>query len=364
MKTRWLKTIGSGVILGGALAAIAANWINGRTTEQAADLSVEGYVIAAPLPITLELPAGDGLSIAAAIRQLPEAGGTIQLGRAVFPVNQPIVIDRDHVELRGFGSETVLRLADAANCPVLVIGSTATPTTSIVRGVSVSGLTVDGNRDGQAYECWGGASSENDSTSIRNNGITIRGAEDVRVEHVITRHARSGGVVLEKNCRRIFITGLESHGNFFDGLAAYETEHSTFTRMRLHHNDSAALSFDWRFHRNLIADSTLEHNGSQGVFMRDSAENHFRGLKVRANGAQGIFIAETPEVAGSACLNNFFTALAVSENRGHGLRINDASCTGNKVSSSTFAGNLAGDISLQGEELLAVSEAAATTAVP
>ena len=171
--------------------------------------------------------------------------------------------------------------------------------------------------------------------------------------------------MLEKFCRRVFINDLESHDNHFDGLAAYETENCTFSQMHLHHNQSAALSFDWKFNRNLITDSRLENNGSQGVFMRDAVENQFRNLTIQNNGQQGIFIADSDALPGTACVKNSFTKLTVVENKGHGLRINDASCTGNIVSGSRFANNSQGDISQTTKDLLAVSDATtATPAVP
>ena len=204
---------------------------------------------------------------------------------------------------------------------------------------SVRYLTIDGNRDQQIWECCGGPCDTGGLSVIRNNGITIRGAEDVCIEHVVTRRARSGGVVLEKNCRRVFINDLDSHDNHFDGLAAYETEDCSFTRLRLHHNLSAALSVDWKFNRNVIADSTLELNGSQGVFMRDAVGNQFRNLVIKNNGQQGIFIAQTESMPATACIKNSFIKLTITDNKGHGIRINYASCTENVVTASRFFNN-------------------------
>ncbi len=302
------------------------------------------------------LERGDGGVILKAVQGLPPEGGSVVLGKSVFMVSQPIVIDRDGIELRGTGPETILQLAANANCSVVIVGSPMTPVSRIVRDVSIRHLTIDGNRDAQAWECCGGPCDSGGLSVIRNNGITVRGAEDVSIEHVVTRRARSGGVVLEKNCRRVLVHDLESHDNYFDGLAAYETEDCTFTRLHLHHNQSAALSFDWKFNRNLIADSTLENNGSQGVFMRDAVENRFRNVTIQNNGQQGIFIAQTELLPGTACLNNSFTKLTVTANKGHGLRINDASCTGNVVTGSRFADNAQGDISDTSRELIAVSD--------
>ena len=53
---------------------------------------------------------------------LPASGGEVLLPPGVIEIHQPIVLRRDHQTLRGFGRETILRLADGANCPVVIMG--------------------------------------------------------------------------------------------------------------------------------------------------------------------------------------------------------------------------------------------------
>lgn len=301
---------------------------------------------------TIYLETGDGHAINRAIDSLPEGGGTIVLGPTLFPVSEAIVIDRDGVELRGMGRETTLRLTDGANCSVVVVGSTATPVARIVRDITVGHLVVDGNRGAQQFECCGGPCDTGGLTFIRNNGVTIRGAEDIRLSNLATHNCRSGGVVLEKYCRRIQIVDLESYNNEFDGLACYETEDSVFDQLQLHHNRSAGMSLDWKFNRNLILDSTFTRNGSQGVFMRDAIANTFRNLYLRDNGEQGLFVAETREIPDSSCRDNRFERLTVTGNKTQGIRVNDVSCTGNVIADSRVAGNTQENVSLAGPGLL------------
>lgn len=301
------------------------------------------------------LVTGDEVAIQAALAALPATGGCVELGAGVFTISRPLVIDRDDVELRGAGARTVLVLAAHANCPVLIIGSESTPVHRTVRRVSVRDLVIDGNRLEQDFECYGGVCNERGRAVLRNNGITVRGAEEVVIERVVTRWARSGGVVLEKNCRRVRITELEAHDNEFDGLAAYETEESVFMRMQLHHNLAAGISVDWRFDRNRIVDSELRDNGSQGIFMRDAEGNLFENLRIRANGAQGIFLAETPELPGTAARDNRFAGLMITENRAQGIRLNDASCTGNTLEGSSVKANLGEDVSVATPGLLTIT---------
>lgn len=305
------------------------------------------------------LETGDDEAINGAIRALPEAGGTIQLGPTLFPIRKPIVIDRDGVELRGINKETILRLEDSAECPVVVIGSTHTPVARVVRNIQVSHLVIDGNRGAQKFECCGGPCDGGGLTFIRNNGISVRGAEDIVLRNLATHNCRSGGIVLEKGCRRVTISFLESYNNEFDGLAAYETEDSTFIQIHSFENRSAGLSLDWDFNRNVVVDSTFTRNGSQGIFMRDSNENQFRNLYLRDNGEQGAFIAETREIPDSACTQNTFERISSTGNKTQGIRVNDASCKDNYIVDSRVAGNGQGNVSLAAEGLLIGAESVA-----
>jgi len=293
------------------------------------------------------VPASDGeQGILVALAHLPEGGGTVELGAGTFRISRPIFLDRDGVELRGRGPDTRLVLAAGANCPVVVIGRASTPVDRLVRRIAVRGLFIDGNRAEQEFECWGGLCEVRSEAALRNNCLTVRGAEDIVIEDVTAWRARSGGIVLEKHCRRVTINRLAAYENEFDGLAAYETEESEFAGLRLHHNRSAGFSFDWRFNHNRITDCEASDNGSQGVFMRDSIRNVFERVTLRNNGEQGVFMAETRTLPGTACRYNRFLGLTVTGNRTQGIRVNDASCNPNTLETSFVKDNRLEDISL------------------
>jgi hypothetical protein len=244
-------------------------------------------------------------------------------------------------------------LADHADCPLVVIGPMETPPTRKVSGIALRKLILDGNRLNQLNECHGGPCDNGGMSFIRNNALTIRSAEDIRVERVTTRSARSGGLVLEKHSRRIHVSDFTSHSNHFDGFAAYETEESFFTRIYLHSNEAAGISIDLRFDRNIVSHARLENNGSQGIFMRDSNFNNFNHLTVSGNGAQGIFIAQADDQKNTPCTGNIFSDLKVSGSGGAGLRINDVSCIANVLANSVFSLNKQGGVSEASEKLIA-----------
>jgi hypothetical protein len=297
---------------------------------------------------------GTGLDIQQAIAALPEQGGRVVLGAGTFTVFEPLVIDRNDVELCGDQELTVLKLADKVNCPLLVVGQLVTPVARKVSGVTVRKLILDGNRLAQDEECNGGPCDNGGLSHIRNNALTIRGAEDVYIAHVTTRGARSGGVVLEKGCRRIHISDFTSHGNHFDGFAAYETEDSVFARLYLHSNAAAGISADIRFNHNIVSHARLENNGSQGIFMRDSNFNTFTHLTITGSGAQGIFVAQADDSKNTPCTGNVFSDMKVSNSKGAGMRVNDVSCIANSVTNSRFEKNGEGGVSEASEKLVAL----------
>jgi hypothetical protein len=293
---------------------------------------------------------GGGCSaIQSAIDGLPATGGAVLVRPGVFTCGAPIVIDRDHVALRGSGPATVLKLGDHGNRPVIVIGQTIENPTTTRHDVAVSDLSIDGNRAQQDYECSNGACAGGDF--LRNNGLSLRRVEDVVVERVSVTGARSGGLVSELGSRRLTVRDFTVADSAFDGLAGYQTEDSLFTGLHLHDNAGAGLSFDIDFNRNVIGDSVLEGNGDVGIFMRDSSDNLFSDLLIRESGSHGLFLAQVDADTTKPASGNTFTGMVVAGSGqdpmrgGHGMRVNDASCVDNLVVSTQFVGNRDGGLS-------------------
>lgn len=301
------------------------------------------------------LSSNDCAAIQAAIDSLPPAGGQIIVEAGVYTCTAPIVIDRDNVDLRGQGPATVLRLANGANAPVLVIGQTIPVPTVIGRNIRVADLVIDGNRVNQTSETWPAV------PALRNNGITLRRVEDSLVERVTVFSARSGGLVSELGSRRVTVRDFTSFNNQFDGLAAYETEDSTLSGLYLYNNCFAGLSFDLDFNNNIVSDVVIFRSpntssincqphlpagvvGKVGVFMRDSLDNEFHGLQIRNSREHGIFLAHDQDATTQAS-GNTFNGVVVSQSGGAGLRVNNASCVNNLVVGSQFIGNTGGSIS-------------------
>ena len=286
---------------------------------------------------------GDCEGIQIAINGLALEGGQVLIQAGTYTCKSPIIIDRDNVELKGEGPGTILRLADGANAPVLIVGQVIPVPTVTRHNVVVSDLVIDGNRQNQTFECLGGDCTP--SNPLRNNAITLRRVTDTRIERVSVFGARSGGLVSELTCRRLTIRDFTSFDNHFDGLAGYETEDSILSGLYLHDNLAAGFSFDIAFNNNVISDTVIAGNAKVGIFMRDSRDNVFKGLQIRNSGEHGVFLAQVDTDATKPASGNTFIGMVVSGSKGAGLRVNDLSCLNNSVIGSQFVGNSQGCIS-------------------
>lgn len=316
-----------GTIVGAALSAFAFAWY-ARS--------------GAPVFVS---PSGGAQAINAAIKRLAPDGGEIRLGPGIYLCREPIVINTNGITLRGAGASTRLKLADNANCPVLIVGDTANEPGYDVLGVCISSFAIDGNRYHQSGECWGGSCDDGSKSAIRSSGVVLRRAIDARVEELSISSCRSGGLVTERGCRRLTVCQLDADDNEFDGLACYQTEDSLFTDLRLYRNKAAGISLDLHFDHNLIMNAFLTQNGTHGIFMRDSHENSFQGVMVHGSGRDGIFVDQVDEDVKTGASGNSFIGLHVTGCGRDAVRINGRGCLNNLIDGCQFAYNKGGGLS-------------------
>lgn len=307
-------------------------------------------------------------AIQLSIDALPAEGGQVLVPAGIHVCTTAIVIDRDNVQLRGDGPASVLRLADHTNTPVIVIGSTAeTPVPR--RNIQVMDLAIDGNRLNQDYECWDSPCGSGGMAYIRNNGIAVRGAVDVLVENVNVKSTISGGLVAERGTRRLTVREFTAFDNHFDGLAAYETEYSTFSGLYLTNNCAAGLSFDLGFNHNMVSEVVISRDGtstcapgladgSVGAFILNSRDNLFLGMRIDNMRTHGLFLADAGSPA-SAATGNTFTGLVISNSGwdadpategfcvsgfvgGTGMCLNNETLENNLVVGAQFSNNRGG----------------------
>jgi hypothetical protein len=291
-----------------------------------------------------------GEDVQRALDTLPASGGEVVLPAGTIDVRQPIVLQRDFQTLRGSGAATILRLADGANCPVIILGEPVNQPRKKTSHLRVSDLFVDGNRSHQQRELW---KLSGEGSEIRNNGIIVQAVSDSSVENVTTARCRSGGVVTTLGVQRLTVRGLEAFDNEFDGLACYATTDSLFTQISLHDNPGAGISLDLAFNSNVISHAVLTGN-DLGIFMRSSRNNQFHDISIVGSHHYGVFMAhvdeETPAGVRPApqteCVQNSFTNLAASDCGSAAFRVNNITCVDNVVIGAQFAKNANGGLSL------------------
>jgi hypothetical protein len=293
-----------------------------------------------------------------ALDRLPR-NGELALAPGTYEIRHPLLLRHDCETLRGSGPNTILHLADHANCPVVVIGPSSSGDLHPVQQIHLAGLFIDGNRQNQSMEAWRSAA---DGSQINNNGVHIWNANDVVVEDVVCCHCRSGGLVAA-DARRLTVKGFDSFDNQFDGLACYQTQASHFAGLHLHNNLAAGISLDLCFIGNFIQDAVLASN-DLGVFMRDSSGNSFRGLTILGSKSDGVFMAQATAqtksgwqlTPGTQCTSNTFSDLKVNGCGGRAFQVNDASCTDNVITEARFEGNRRGGLSEPSSDLVRVSK--------
>jgi hypothetical protein len=302
-------------------------------------------------PTVVHVAAGStGVEIQKALDNLPNSGGEVVLAAGIFEVAQPIILQRDDQTLRGSGAATVLRLADGANCPVIILGEPLNHPRHTVNHLRVAGLSIDGNRFHQQRECW---RVSGEGSQIRNNGITVQTVSDSTVEQVTSSRCRSGGLVTSHRVRRLTVRDFTAFDNQFDGMACYQTEESLFTQLYLHDNPGAGISLDLAFNHNVISNAVLTAN-NLGIFMRASRNNQFVNVSIRDSHRYGVFLAQaeaqTAQGWGPAprteCADNLFNNLLTNHCGRAPFHVNNASCTNNIISGARFEGNLQGSLAL------------------
>ncbi len=320
-------------------------------------------LVAAPTragePVVIKLPAGaTSVQIQRALDWLPACGGEVVLPPGVFEVSQPIVLRRDHQTLRGSGIKTILRLADGANCPVVIMGEPVNNPQQTIRYLCLSNLFIDGNRAHQERELW---QLQGEGSQIRNNGITVQNVSDSVVEHVTCARSRSGGLVTTRGVRRLTVRDLTAFDNEFDGLACYHTENCLFTELYLHDNPGAGISLDLAFNNNVISNAVLVAN-DLGIFMRASCHNQFYNISIHDSHHYGVFMAHTERqtIRGwqpaprTECVYNAFTNLIASNCGSAAFRVNNTTCTNNVIIGAQFHDDIYGGLSLARPDLVTV----------
>jgi len=213
------------------------------------------------------------------------SGGIVYIAAGTYILERGLHINRSDISVIGDTAGVVLRLADAVDQPVFLIGDDAIEPTRTVQNITLKHLEIDGNRSAQT--------SEYDSRRdwIRNNGIDVRKVHNLLIRDVDVHHARSGGIVVSWASEQIFIDNVSAHENQFDGIALYASKAIHLSHFSCNENVAAGLSLDNSLGNVTFSNGECLDNGSVGIFARHSKELIFHRLVIERNVQHGAFFS-------------------------------------------------------------------------
>ena len=282
-------------------------------------------------------------SIQKAIDKLPATGGTVFLKAGVHNLSAGIHINHSNISMIGEHG-AALKLQNTVNQPVILIGTdVATPSApDQISNISIANLEIDGNKAGQTSE------TDPARPHIRNNGIDIRAVSDLWISDVDVHDARSGGIVASWKSRNIFISGVNAHDNYYDGIALYDSSQIIISNFISSGNDhGAGLSLDNDLNHVSFNGGIIQNNADVGIFARHSENLLFSNLNVSGNGSHGAFLShDGADPATTGVKSILFTGCSFQGNKGYGIQLASPSTSSNKnaVTGTLFNNNTAGCI--------------------
>ena len=268
--------------------------------------------------------------------EAPDLGApiTIHLSPGTYHLDETFHIARSRVSLIAEEGARLV-LARGVNQPVLAIGTQVEypVETDRIERIVISGLEIDGNRDGQDSEV------ALERPWIRNNGIDVRAVRHLRVDRVAANRCRSGGLVISWDSSDVLVSDSRFEENFFDGVAYYASERILTQDCLMRANGFAGISLDNRVQASRFVGCRVDSNGAVGVFARHSIDLRFDNCVVTNSADWGVFLAHDEKNQGVHDVE--FAVCEVTNNRG-GLfmaSVNEAQSSGTRVVSTAFRGN-------------------------
>ncbi len=225
-------------------------------------------------------------------------------------------------------------------------------------GVVLENLTVDGNREQNAYldGCRGGA-------------IYLHISRDAVVRNCVARNYNGDGISFQIT-ENIQVLNCESYGHSGFGLhPGTGSDKPVIRGCRIHDNGQVGLFLCWRVRHGQFIDNLIENNGQYGISIgHKDTDNLFVNNTVSGNGICGVYFRK--EIFANSGHRNTFRENRILDNgkgsRGYGFLVEpqatDIELTGNRIA-ETRAGAArtqrygvykaygSGSVSLQGNSM-------------
>ncbi len=251
--------------------------------------------------------AAPGDDLQQAIDRLPaDRPATLCLAKGEYPLEGLLAIRRDDFTLRGAGHDTVLRMADDVQQPLLVIGDHlhAVPAMRI-RNVVVADLQLIGGRAEHEFMP--------EHPYLSNSAVVIRAGDHIRLSGLKASRCRSACLLSERDSRDLLFERNDVSGAAWDGVSFNRTARVRLVDNHIHDNVAAGITTE-HLEDSEIRGNRLERNGSQGIYLADARRNRFVDNQFLDNKSAGVFLTcsiryRTPEILcwdGSMSQDNLF----------------------------------------------------------
>ena len=260
---------------------------------------------------------------------IDDGGGSVLLSAGVHVISETVHIWGDGVQLQGEGPGTVLSVADDAQVSAITIGSLDETPSVTVSDVTVRDLSIDGNRDDQSSEFW---AAPHDHIAV--SGLTLRGAERIRLQDLDVWSARSAGVLTEKGTRDVLVSGLDVRDSYFDGLSCNDSSSLQVFASRFTENDSAGITADCDCRDSLFDGLLILDNGQgpaglyPGVYLSTVNGLTFTHNDISGHPGDGILLTMA-DCGAQGARDNLFLGNVIEENEGHPVSIGHETVAGN-----------------------------------
>ncbi|MET0288593.1 MAG: right-handed parallel beta-helix repeat-containing protein [Pseudoxanthomonas sp.] len=244
------------------------------------------------LAVTSEALAADGCTartgpqqpLQQAIDALPTDGSAavLCLDKGEYALGGLVSLQRDNTTLRGAGTDTVLKMRDGVQQPLLVIGDYANqvPRRSI-QHVAIENLALMGGTAEHEFMP--------ERPYLSNSAVVIRQGQHVRLSGLQASRCRSACLLSEQQSRDLVFERNDVSHAAWDGVSFNSTSHVKLIDNNIHDNIAAGMTAE-HIDDSEIRNNRFTNNGSQGIYLSDSERNTFVGNTFTGNRMAGVFL--------------------------------------------------------------------------
>lgn len=243
------------------------------------------YANAAPVDAkTCSAHAAPGDDLQQAIERLPaDRPATLCLAKGEYLRKDLLSIRRNDLTLRGSGHDTVLRMADDVQQPLVVIGDhlNEVPSTRI-HDVSLVDLQLIGGHAEHEFMP--------EHPYLSNSAVVIRAGDRIRLSGLKASRCRSACLLSERDSRDLLFERNDVSSADWDGVSFNRSAKVRLIDNHIHDNVAAGITTE-HLEDSEIRGNTLQRNGSQGIYLADARGNRIIGNHFADNKSAGVFLA-------------------------------------------------------------------------